>query len=773
MLLLWSTISVLAAPGLGQSVRIGIILDGPWEFLAVLEPMIREELEVLTQDEFDIRFDARDRIEGNWDFSTIESGFERLVADPEVDVVLCLGLISSQLALSRPDGFDKPVVAPLAFEPSLIGTARVGPGSGIRNLSFVVQNETLRTELDAFARLMSFERVALVVNREFLDALPNATRSILDALDGAAYSAEFIGVSNDPAEALQLLPEEADAVYAYPLLMDEGAQRALIRGLNDRGLPTFSTVGSEAVEMGMLASLRGDDRVRLARRTALNIQRILLGDAPEEIPVALPAGLQLVVNMETARTIGAHLPWDALLEAELLNEQEQGLRRLDLAAAARMAVQANLSLSAQEFGVDAAALDIDRARAALRPSISSSFTTSRIDEDRAASVGEQTTSASLQLDQTIYAEPLLANRSIAEFQVGAERAGLAEARLDVALEASEAYLNLLRALNLKEVRRSNLERTRANAALADVRRQVGAAAAGEIYRWRSQLAVDRQTLIDAEAGVDASRVALNRVLHLPLEERLDVVDVSLDDSTVLPPLQRFETYISTPFHFALLRDFAVARALETSPALQQVDALVAAQGRFVTSQRRSFWLPSVGARASLDERLSESGVGSEIVALLPSTSWSVALVASLPLYSGGERSATLRQAELQLEQLEGQRAALAERIEEGVRSANILTRSAYARTDLAREAAEAAEQNLELVQDAYARGAVNILELLDAQNAALEAQTSATDTRYDFFINLMRLQRATSSFDFFVDEVSRELWFRDLEVFFGQKGATP
>ena len=119
---------------------------------------------------------------------------------------------------------------------------------------------------------------------------------------------------------------------------------------------------------------------------------------------------------------------------------------------------------------------------------------------------ERTSSAGVSLEQVLYAEPAWANLRVQNLlQLGREQA-LIRQELDIAVEASTAYLNLLRAKNLLNVSRNNLSLTRTNAELAASRREVGTAAAGEIYRWQSQVDADRQALVDAQANVQAAEI---------------------------------------------------------------------------------------------------------------------------------------------------------------------------------------------------------------------------------------------------------------------------
>jgi outer membrane protein TolC len=92
----------------------------------------------------------------------------------------------------------------------------------------------------------------------------------------------------------------------------------------------------------------------------------------------------------------------------------------------------------------------------------------------------------------------------------------------------------------------------------------------------------------------------------------------------------------------------------------------------------------------------------------------------------------------------------------------------YAQISLAREAANASRQNLELVQETYSQGVAGILDLLDAQNAAVLAGFAAATAEYDFLIDMTNVGRAVSRFDFLApqDPTARRAWFDRMEAFF-------
>ena len=101
----------------------------------------------------------------------------------------------------------------------------------------------------------------------------------------------------------------------------------------------------------------------------------------------------------------------------------------------------------------------------------------------------------------------------------------------------------------------------------------------------------------------------------------------------------------------------------------------------------------------------------------------------------------------EVKQLEYQRESVAELVEQRLRSALHLMGASYAAIKQTNLAAEAAGKTLDLVLDAYSRGEASILDLIDAQNAALVSDLLAANAIYDFLEDYMNVQRAAGKFD--------------------------
>ncbi len=778
----------LAAAQQPPVVRIGLLIDGPWQRNQEIRRNFEEAISRLLRGKYDVRFPDDKRIVGDWSESTVVASLDRLMSDPEVDIVITAGIIGSNVAGQR-QALPKPVVAPFVLNPLFDVPTRVIQRrqpetviremvSGVPNLSFVDFPDNIGQELRILGQLASFEKVTFIVSKVVVDALPVLRQSLAQHATDLEVEHEFVLVEDSLVTALKDR-QDIEAAYVGPMFqLTPERLREGIDLLKQRSIPTFSLWGKSVVEEGLLASLSYDpDLPKLSRRIALNIQRILLGERPEDIPVTYEEPQRLVINMETARAIDVSPSFKLLTEAELLNEIRQSGRRLDLASSVREALNSNLDLASFDRAVLAGRQNIRESRSRLYPQAEVSTLTTFIDKDRSqASLGNQgrtTFVNSASISQLIYADGALADLEINKRLQDGLQEDREQLRLDIIQAAATAYLNVLRTKTVESIRKQNLDLTRNNLELARVRQRVGYSGLADVLRWESELATDRRDVIESNSQRNQAEIALNRLLHRPLEEVFTTDEARLQDAQFLTSDPRFARYIDNKRNFRAVRDFLVERSLENSPELRSFDASIAAQRRALLAARRDFWTPDISLQASLSDRRDvDVGGGLELPGAIDpdSLEWTVALNARLPFFEGGAKSARKARAAHQLEQLTSQRAAAAERISQRVRSSAHQAGFSFASIELADDAFRAARRNFELVQDSYSQGVVSVVDLLDAQNASLTADLARADAVYRFLIDWMELQRAIGQFDFRSSRSQRDAWFDRVDEYFLRNG---
>jgi putative ABC transport system substrate-binding protein len=210
-----------------------------------------------------------------------------------------------------------PIVAAIIADPVFLGL--------VRNIA---RPEANVTGIANMASEITSKRVALLK-----EAVPSARRFALfihpdepivtPQLQDIERSAPTLGIeyrtfpmrtAEDLQRGLKLAVEwNADAIVrlagqGFALGADTG------RLATERGLPSM-LMQKRDVEAGGLMSYFADHR-ELWRRVAAQVERLLKGSSPRELPFEMPTRFELVVNLKTAKALGLSIPPSLIARAD-------------------------------------------------------------------------------------------------------------------------------------------------------------------------------------------------------------------------------------------------------------------------------------------------------------------------------------------------------------------------------------------------------------------------------------------------------------------------
>lgn len=772
---------VLSRAWAAPVVNIGIIYDGEWQRYQGSNEIIKKEILELTKNEFQVRFPADKSINGRWSYEEIKKGVDRLLADPQVNIVLALGTVASQ-EVSQRTHLTKPVIAPFVIDPLLQKLPRDGNKSGVKNLNYLYSPESFDHSLQVFHQVAQFSHLAILVNPLIKERLP--TDKLLSGTLSQSLPVKkisLISVTPPVSSILNAIPKEVDAVMLTPLLeLSESELTTLAQGLVARQIPSFSLVGRDEVDKGIMMSLMPpSDIYRMARRIALNVQRILLKEDAGQLETSFRQSEQLSINVATARAIEIWPSWSVLTEADLVHDEVTNPdQTLTLTQAIQRAVAYNLDLAASGKEVEVSRQDVRRAVANLLPQVEIAYQGQKIDRDRAdASFGVQRdreTSGNITLTQPVFVESAWANLTIQERLRKAKELELEQTRLDITLDAAKNYLNVLRSKSSERIRKNNLKVTRSNLELANTRVVLGAAQSTEVYRWESEIANKQREVINAQSQTQQAFIALRRLLHIPQATILKIEETSLDDPVLIVMDKRLDRFLDNPWMIEIFDSFMVEEGLTSTPELKRWHEVIAAQERSMASAQRAFYVPEVTFQGTANKKLSQSDANlpnfpGANFDTLDKEEWSLGFSVKLPIDISGSKLAEYRKSNQELQKLKLQYESAREQVEERIRIFLYKANASYAAIQLAQKSAIAARKNLQSVADSYSKGSSSILNLLDAQDTAFAADENAANAVYDFLIDLMEVQRAIGKFDFFASKEDREQWFKRLEAYFAKQ----
>jgi len=755
------------------SYDIGIVTDGKSDEDLRILAVFKKEMQLLADGEYILNFPDSVILSGNDSREGVENAIEKLYQDPEVDLVIALGYIASYLVYHG-ENPPKPVIAPYIFDGLIREHLATEAAITHSNLAAIDTTFSLDQDLLIFQKIVPVQNLAIIVDSRLLKAIPQFNLFSKYIANENTINVVIIAGEKSAEAVLAALPSATDSVMLGDLYHFSDLEKTkLLQGFIDRKIPSYAIWDRALVVKGILMGDVPDDaQDNLARRTAIAVQAILLGEEAGSLNIQMDSGHELTFNMATARALDIFPGLAIMTGANLLNEERTDIkRRLNLQQAVNEALKVNLDFLSADQTVLAGRYAVSQSRSPLLPQIGIGTGSRTIDNDRAelgqGSSPEHAWTGIVGGSQQIYSERSWASYTIEQhLQIGREM-DRDSVRLDTIYLASVAYFNVLRAKNIEQLEKDNLKLTRANLKRARIRMSTGVAGPDEVYRWETKNAADSRAVLGREStSLDAMQY-LNRILNRPLQELFIAEETDLSDPLLMVGDRLFLKMMDNPKYLLKFRNFVLNEALARRPELKSIDAVIAAKERQTTSSKREFWLPDFSIEGQVEQYFAEGGSGQrgDYQDGLDDTDWQIGIYARLPLFEGGRKSAAMGKNEQELVKLKIDRRSFAERVSQEVYHSLNRTRASYPGIILTRDGADSANRNLNLITDSYTQGIKSIIELLDAQNQALTADQAAANAVYDFLIDMMGLQRSMGMFITFKSITERSTWVEQAKQF--------
>jgi len=291
--------------------------------------------------------------------------------------------------------------------------------------------------------------------------------------------------------------------------------------------------------------------------------------------------------------------------------------------------------------------------------------------------------------------------------------------------------------------------------------QAGVVTRSDTLRWESQLYANQQVIVEQEANLYVSKVALNQVRNRPAEEAFVPEALSIEEHGFVFSSAAVSAALADDATARVIRDYLVELGLARSPVIAALDLELAAQRRAKDAQHK-WLLPSATFAAGATERLYEGGEGVQSDGS-NTIFWKLAATLTWIPFEGGANVARTRQVDAEYQSLLFQRQQRRTSIEQGIRTAFAYVAADYRRIDLARAQRGAAEANYELINAAYLAGATSIQELLDAQAQIIGGNSAVISALYAFLADLFTLQQKMGYFPILEGPVDEAHHIRALE----------
>ncbi|WP_394971040.1 TolC family protein [uncultured Croceitalea sp.] len=734
-----------------KTITIGILADeASIENAPLLEKLQNEIAAVVGQD---AKVVFKDPIENGFDLDTAKANYLALESS-EVDIILAFGVINN-IVLYQQKTYAKPVVVFGSVNSDFIPLPENQKTSGINNIAYIIAPLSYSEDLDAFNSIYEYEKIGILVDEYLPDALP--IKELFDtyfANKESSYELITLPKNGDVSKLI----DNVDAVYlAGGFDLSEAAFRTLVSTINNNQLPSFSANRKQDVEKGILATNQPESNIdQFFRRLALDVESIINGTNPSELPMLLEYKNRLSLNFNTAKEIKFPLRYSMLGTVDIVGGEnnfisENAYSLLDIMNGV---IDRNLGLEAERKNIDLSSQDIKTAKSNFLPDVSAGATGLYLDPRVAEISGgtnpEFSTSGTVGLQQLIYSEGAAAGITIQEKLQKAQQETYNAAELDAVLNGSVAYFNALILKTNAQIQAQNLEVTKKNLQISEQNFQAGASGKSDVLRFRSQMAQNMQTLIEAGNQLNQAYFTINQLMNNPID-----LDIDLEDAVISEGLfsnykyQDFYDILDDPKLRPNLVDFLIEEAKNNAPELKNIGYNLEATQRSYRLNAAGRFVPTVALQGQYNLALSQSGAGSTPtvgIPVAPDGTYNFGLNVSLPIFNQNLRNINKQTAKIQEDQLHIQKSNIDLNIETNINALVLDLTNQIANIQISQIAEEAAKESLDLTQNAYSQGAVPLIQLIDAQTNYLQSQIASANANYNYLLASMQLERAIGYF---------------------------
>lgn len=412
---------------------------------------------------------------------------------------------------------------------------------------------------------------------------------------------------------------------------------------------------------------------------------------------------------------------------------------LDLQECIRLALDANPTVRVADMEVTKVEWAKKETRSALFPTIDFSAAYQRAIELQTVSMdmGGQTQSLKMGTDNTwnfgfsaslpLVAPQLWKSLKVSDIQILQNLESARASRLDLINQISHAYYSLMLAYASHEVLVQNYDRAVFNASLYEKQYSVGTASEYDVLRSQVQVKNCEPDILQAEIAIKSAKLQL--LVLMGLAPTVDVL-----------PANQLKDY-EREMYVYIMGDRV---SLEYNTQLRSLDLQTELLEKNVEIKKLA-WVPTLGASFNLSWNAMTNGNAFTNVRFNPYST--VGLALNVPIFSGGSKYYGLKQAEVQLKEMQFQRENLVNNLsmQRDIALDNINKEVKQISTCI--ESMKQADKAYSIMQKSFEIGAATYLDLRDAELATTTSQLAYYQAIYNYLNSVADLDLLTGKED--------------------------
>ena len=604
-----------------------------------------------------------------------------------------------------------------------------------------------------------------------------------------------VPVNSNISASLAKMPNDVDSVFVTPLYNLTSAQRKdLYQQLLNKKLPTFSSVGREDVELGaMLGSSAADVDKKLAEATSFNIHGVLHGQAVKNEKIPFYDDKVIFYNADTGEALGYTPALRLLNNATVISNKPKTM--YDLNTLIRTLDDSNLDMARKRYLINAARRSVASAYLRYLPTLRLDLGYQTYNSGYAESYANVPTSVgafTVAMDQVIYSPDLVTNIIVKHKKLKFNKAESDLTKANTEYHVANLYIETLMLANMIKIQDEFVQETRENLAIARVREKTGKCGYEEVFRWAGEVSEAEKKLLMMQADYKNLKIQINKLLNTNQKGDFDFKPLTANDPAFFTSDLHVIDHVRDPKKLGQFTDMLVQEVQYLSPETTKLKAAIAMKKAEISNYGQKFFMPNAkmsleyqtqfgrnlpyeesghnqlkGATAAAQSSAAQAQTYAQTQsadaalyngAMAFQNAWNGSPYLGLDQQSfrffigaqwkpieGGHKIAEIARCKAELNELNAYLEEVNTEIEMRVRSVVNNAIAKYFMIEKSYKAMFAEQENYEMVKAKYLRGECPVNQLADAQHLYLEAKTDAINSQYDFFKELIWVQRGLLS----------------------------
>ena len=766
-----------AAPN-AKTIELAFVFDGPSDKNAEVLGTFQKVITMSLLPDFKASFPKDLIFTGNWTEAGAKAVSDKALAS-RARMVISLGFMSSDYYANKPNK-KKYVVTIDQYGLRDFGDKFFNP---------VQQN--VNDFVTFHALVPGSKKTAILINENYYKMHQDWNSIIKKRLAEKKCNIDFVlvPINSDVKGSLAKIPADVDSAFVTPLFNLTQAQRKEVyQYINSRKLPSYSTVGKEDVALGaMLGTSTFNVDKKLAEATSFSIHGVLHGKAVKEEKIPFYDDKILFYNSDAGEAVDYTPPLRLLNNCTVISNKQ--LPKYTLGSLLEALDENNLDMKRKQFLISAARRSVASAYLRYLPTLRLDLGYQTYNSGYAESYSDIPTRAgafTVAMDQILYSPDLVTNIIVKHKKLKFDKAEHALTTTNTEFQAANLYVEALMLENAIKVQSEELQETRENLAMARVRQKTGKCGNEEIMRWAGQVSEEEKQLLGMQAELKNIKIGVAKLLNKDQKEEFEFAPLTASDPSFFSSDVHIIDHVRDPKRLGKFTDMLVEEVKYMSPETVKLKAAIAMKKAEMANYGQKFFLPNakmsleyttqfdrhlpyeneghnqmkyvgaaygaangyVNSPAGYEKAYATAGYNKGLASpylALDKHSFRFFIGAQWKPIEGGHKFAEIGRCKAELNELNAYLEEVNTQLEMTIREVVNRAIAKYFMIEKSYKAMFAEAENYQMVKARYLVGKAPIDQLVDAQELYFNAKLNAFNSQYEFFKELLWVQRGLIS----------------------------